>query len=195
MHLRYHTLAAALTLAPLCAAPAAAQSAGGNHVALGDQAHAAMNPAEALRHYELAIEADSTSYEALWKAARDVTDLAQFEPNGSQRKKWFRTGERYARRALAANPRDAEGHFHTARAIGLVALSLGKKDRVKFAGEVRTHALEALKLDPNHAGALHVMGVWNAEVMRLSGVSRFMAKNFLGGKVFDAASWQEARRY
>ena len=39
------------------------------------------------------------------------------------------------------------------------------------------------------------MGVWNAEIMRLSGFSRMMAKNFLGGKVFGEANWNNAVRY
>jgi regulator of sirC expression with transglutaminase-like and TPR domain len=39
------------------------------------------------------------------------------------------------------------------------------------------------------------MGRWNAEIMRLSGMSRFFAKTFLGGKVFDAASWDSAVFY
>ncbi|HJU64785.1 MAG TPA: tetratricopeptide repeat protein, partial [Gemmatimonadaceae bacterium] len=35
----------------------------------------------------------------------------------------------------------------------------------------------------------------NAEVMRLSGLSRWMARNFLGGSVFKEASWDNARSY
>ena len=54
---------------------------------------------------------------------------------------------------------------------------------------------EALKLDPRSAGALHVMGMWNYNVMRLSGMTRFFAKQFLGGKVFDSANWDDAQRY
>ena len=42
---------------------------------------------------------------------------------------------------------------------------------------------------------MHVMGMWNAEVMRLNGMSRFMAKNFLGGRVFESANWNDAQRY
>jgi len=66
---------------------------------------------------------------------------------------------------------------------------------VKYASDVRNHALECLKLNPKHAGCLHVMGMWNAEVMRLNGFTRMIAKNFLGGKVFSSASWEEAKRY
>jgi FimV-like protein len=93
------------------------------------------------------------------------------------------------------NPRDPEAHFHLARALGRRALSVGVRDRVKFGTEVRAEALAALQLDPNHPGALHVMGVWNAEVMRLNGFQRFFAKNVLGGRVFGEASWDKAVSY
>ena len=39
------------------------------------------------------------------------------------------------------------------------------------------------------------MGVWNAEIMRLNGFVRLVAKSVLGGKVFGSASWKEAVRY
>ena len=107
----------------------------------------------------------------------------------------YESAEQYARRAVAANPNDAEGHFQLARAIGRNALTMGARDKMKYAGEVRDEALAALKIDPKHAGALHVMGVWNAEVMRLNGFTRMIAKNLLGGKVFGEASWDNAQRY
>jgi Tfp pilus assembly protein PilF len=52
-----------------------------------------------------------------------------------------------------------------------------------------------VQIEPRHAGALHVLGVWNAEIMRLNSLSRFAARRFLGAKSFDRASWAEARRY
>jgi tetratricopeptide (TPR) repeat protein len=185
--------AAVLTLA-LHPVPVAAQSAA-EHIALGDKDHAAMNAGGALQHYETAIKADPKSYEALYKAAREAVDVGEFNASAEERDRLYSTAELYARRAVEANPADAEGHFHLARSLGRKALSLGARDRVKYAGDVRTHALEALKLNPKHPGALHVMGMWNYNVMRLSGMSRFMAKNFLGGRVFDSANWEEAQRY
>lgn len=178
----------------LAASIAGAQTAA-NHIALGDKEYVAMNAAAALRHYQAAIADDPKSYEALWKAARSAVDLSEYERNDEMRGVHYRNAELYARRAVAANPSHAEGHFSLARALGKNALTQGPKARIKYAGDVRAQALECLKINPRHPGCLHVMGMWNAEVMRLNGFTRMMAKNFLGGKVFGSASWAEAKRY
>lgn len=185
--------AALLSIALL--APAAAAQSVSEQIALGDREHAAMNASAALRHYQEAIRADPRSYEAHWKATREAVDLGEFNPSREDRDRLYTLAEQYARRAVEANPGHDEGHFQLARALGRKALSLGKKDQVKYAGEVRQHALEALRINPKSPGALHVMGMWNYNVMRLSGMARFMARNFLGGKVFGSANWDDAQRY
>ena len=114
-------------------------------IAQGDSAHTAMSPAFALAHYKAALAIDSMSYEALWKASRDAVDLGEFNADPTQREQYFAEGEKYARRAVAVNPGDAEGHFVLARALGRVALTLGVKQRVNYAKEIRAQALEALK--------------------------------------------------
>ena len=189
------TAAAFCVVTTLVAAPIAGAQSASEHVAAGDRDYKALNVASAQRHYEAAIAADPKEYEALWKAARGAVDLGESESDAAKRKELYKSAELYARRAVEAKPDDAEGHFHFARALGRTALSLGKRDRVKYAGDVRAHALEALKYNPQHPGALHVMGVWNAEVMRLSGFTRMIARNFLGGKVFGSASWKNAVDY
>lgn len=190
MRLVTFILAGLLTVARLAHGQSAA-----DHVVAGDRDHAARNAQGALAHYEAALALDSTNSDALIKAAYEAVDLGEFAANPEQRTSLFRRGEQYARRAVAANPRSAEAHFQLARALGRTALSVGVRDRIKYATEVRNEALAALAIEPRHAGALHVMGGWNAEVMRLNGVARLIAKRFLGGKVFDEANWDNAQRY
>ena len=179
----------------LLAASAAGAQTAADHVALGDKEYVAMNAPAALQHYEEAIKLDPKNYEALWKASRSAVDLGSYETNEKRREDYFKNAETYARRAVEVNPGDAEGHFNLARALGKNALTQSPRARIKYAKDVRDHALECLKISPRHAGCLHVMGMWNAEVMRLNGFTRMIAKNFLGGKIFDSASWAEAKRY
>lgn len=162
------------------------------HLALGDRETDAFNSAAALAHYDAAVAADPGNGTALGKASRAAVDLGEQVTDAAQRRALFLRGEQYARRAVAASPNDPEAHFHLARALGRTALSVGVRERIRYAAEIRALALEALRLDPDHAGALHVLGMWNAEVMRLNGMERFFAKNVLGGRVFGQASWKEA---
>ena len=192
MRIRYLAIASLLASAP---AVVTAQDGADALVEAGDRAYESTQAAAAFAQYESALAADSMHYEALWKAARTAVDLAEYETNAQQKQALFENAERLGRRAVAANPDDAEGHFALSRALGRVALTKGARDRVRYATDVRASALRALELAPDHPGALHVLGRWNAEVMRLSGLTRFFAKNLLGGQVLDEASWGKAREY
>lgn len=185
----------ASTLAFAVFTGAARAQTAAEHIALGDKEHAAFNSAAALKQYEAAIALEPNNAEALGKASRDAVDVGESEQNKTSRDSLFRVGERYARAAVTANPNDAENHFHLARALGRAALSVGVRDRVRYAKEIREQAMKALEIDPKHPGALHVMGVWNAEVMRLNSVQRFFAKTVLGGGILGTANWKDAVSY
>jgi tetratricopeptide (TPR) repeat protein len=166
-----------------------------SEIARGVAAFSARQPDLALRHFENALAMDSTSYEANWRAALALITLGNETPDSvksPQRDSLFARAERDARRAVAGDSLGADGHFLLARALGQTALTKGKKERIRLAGEVRREALRAIELDPRHDGAYHVLGRWNAEVMRLSGLSRFFARSFLGGDIFGQASWDAA---
>jgi FimV-like protein len=55
--------------------------------------------------------------------------------------------------------------------------------------------VKSLAINPQHPGALHVLGMWNAEVKRLSGFELFFARRFLGGNVLGEANWKDALSY
>ena len=187
---RHLAAAAAILYATTAGAQTAAM-----HVAEGDTASAAMNAPVALHHYLAAVAIDSNDYAALWKASREAVSLGEFDTSKTQQKTYYEQGEKLGRRAVQVNPTGTDGWFVLARAVGRNSLTLGKKERVHFAKEIREDALTSLKYDSLNAGALHVLGRWNAEIMRLSGFSRFFAKNFLGGEIFNAASWDSAVVY
>ena len=169
-----------------------------DHVAMGVAANDGHDPKTALQHFQAALDQDSSSYEANWRGALTLIDLGEQIPDsskGKERDSLYSLAERYATRAVAANPQGADGHFALAAALGLASLGMGNEARIRQAGIIRKEALRTIELNPKHDGAYHIMGRWNAEIMRLSGLSRFFARNFLGAGVFKQASWNNAIAY
>jgi len=164
----------------------------------GITAHLARDMPTALDRFEAALAADSTSYEAAWRAGETLLDIGKQTPDtvkSAARDSLYARAEVYGRRAVALNPEGTDGRYVLAAAIGRASLTKSKKERVRRAGEIRAEALRALELDASNHKAYHVMGRWNAEIMRLSGLERFFAKNFLGGAIFNAAAWDSAQVY
>jgi len=166
------------------------------HVAMGiEELTQKFDPRAALGHYEVALAIDSMDATANWRAAQALVDIGKQTPDtvkSPERDSLYARAERLARRSVQADSTSSKAHYILAAAIGRASLTKGKKERVKRAGEIRSEALRAIELNPSEDGAYHVMGRWNAEIMRLSGLSRFFAKSFLGGAIFSEASWQGA---
>ncbi len=163
-------------------------------LAAGNRELAARRAAAALAYYEGALALEPERYEALWRTASTLVDVAEYDSNTGRRKAMFGRADTLARRATRVNPSHPEGHFQLSRTLGRVALSAPVRERTQYAIDIREAAKRALEIEPQHAGALHVLGRWHAEIMRLNGVMRAIAKTFMGGKVFGEASWREAVR-
>ena len=169
-----------------------------DHMAMGRARIEARDPQAALEHFKAHLVAEPSSYEANWRAALALIDIGKQTPDSvrsTRRDSLYAEAERYARKATEANPGDAEGHFALSVAIGRASLTRSKRERVRRASEIRVEALKAIELNARHDGAYHVLGRWNAEIMRLSAMERFFAKSFLGGSIFNQASWDRAIEY
>jgi tetratricopeptide (TPR) repeat protein len=197
--MRVFPLAASATLAALLAvagAPVVAQDVAG-HIAAGDAARCERNSRAALMHFREALALDSLSYEANWKASRELADIGKLMPDAQRkaRDSVYADALDLARRAVRVDSMGADAHYMVAVAAGRVALTKSAHERVKSASVVRDEALRAIALDPRHDGAMHVMGRWNAEIMRLPGLTKFFARTFLGAGVFKEASWDNSVRF
>jgi tetratricopeptide (TPR) repeat protein len=162
-------------------------------LAAADSVYKQRNVREALAGYRKAITADPKNYEALWKASRTEVDIAEVT-TGRAADSLLASARAHAEAAIQVKPADAEGHFALGRAVGRKALSVGVMDRIRFSKIVHAEATEALKADSLHPGALHVMGMWNAEILRVNGLARAFARTFLGAQLFSKANWEDAQR-
>lgn len=185
-------------LASLTCGNLAAQSAA-EHIAAGDSA-GLMHPDVQLREYQAALALDSLNYEANWKAARAIADVAkQIQGNADslkhRRDSLYDVGRGYAERAIRADSTKADGHYALAMVLGRLSRTKSSKERVRYAKIIYDEAERAVEINPNHDNAHHVLGAWNAEVKRLSGFQRFFAKMLFGGGFMSRASWDEAVKH
>jgi hypothetical protein len=192
---------------------AAAQTTPAEHVALGDSARAALHSDDALRHYQAAVEEIQRSVgtqlqeiaqvhppnplycEALWKAAREISDVAKQLLGDSlkqRRDSLYSVGRTWAEAAIRADSSVANAHFSLALVLGRLSRTRGGKERVRFGKIIYDETVHTIQMDPRHDGAYHILGMWNAEVKRLSGFTRFAAKTFLGAGFMSRASWDSA---
>ena len=167
-----------------------------NHIAEGDAA-GLMHPDVQLHHYQAALAADSLSYEANWKAARAIADVAkQIQGNAdslkARRDSLYAVGRVYAERAVRIDSTKADGHYVLAMVLGRLSRTKGSKERVRYAKIIYDEATRAVQIDSTYDNAHHVLGAWNAEVKRLSGIQRFFAKALFGGGFMDKANWDDA---
>lgn len=185
----------------VAAGPAGAQPAPSAHsgpidpVVAGDSLYHLRRPAEALALYRSALAANPRRHDALCKASLAEVDLAVASAKGPGMDSLLAAARAHAEEAVKVHPRDPEGYFAVGRALGRMALSVGTMDRIQYAKLIWAATHEALALDSTHAGALHVMGMWHAEVMRVNGLSRAFARAFMGAQLFGEASWADAQRY
>jgi tetratricopeptide (TPR) repeat protein len=166
-----------------------------DHVAMGTAAIDAHDLRTGLAHFEAALAMDSTDYAANWRAAIALLDQGEQIPDSiesAERDSLYARAEVLAYRSVAADSLGSEGHFAVAATVGLASLTMGKKARIRRAKIIHDEVLRTIELDPDHDGAYHILGRWNAEIMRLSGLSRFFAKSFLGAGIFREASWDAA---
>src|SRR2546421_9834206 len=151
------------------------------HIARGDSAFTALAPQQALAHYRAALALDSLNYEALWKAGRELVDIAKQITGKNDSSKHLRDtlytqAPAFGEAAVRVNPNGADGHFTTGQALGRLSRTKGGKERVRFAKIIYDEAINAIELDSTHDGACHLLGAWHAAVKRLSGFEKFFAK-------------------
>lgn len=181
----------------LCMVPSLSAQTMEEYIARGDSLYDALKPAEALEHYRAALPLGHP-YELLWKFARAQTDIAkQLQGNEHRelRDSLYGVAQIYAEAAIRADSQGVDGPFELAKALGELSRTRGGRERVRFGRVIYDNAASVIARDPDHDGALHILGAWHAEIKRLSGLTRFFARSFLGANFMSIASWDSAAIY
>jgi tetratricopeptide (TPR) repeat protein len=157
-----------------------------DYIRQGDEYYAQLDDAKAMEAYKLAVETDPANYEALWKLSRACVDVAdrisQAEPGWeAKQRKLYKEAESYGRKAVRANPNDTWGHFYFSAAMGMYALTLGKKEQINMSKVIKTEIEKAIELDNTNDLAYHALGRWHRRMAEIGGAQRF-----LGGLIYGS---------
>ncbi len=143
---------------------------------------------KALQLYEQVIEEDPDNYEALWRASFLNSRVGNRASDEGTKEKHFNQAIELAERALEIDSTDVQSNFVMAVAMGRKALISGAKSRVAASRDIKKYADRALDADPDHAGALHVLGRWHFKVANLGWLERAAANTLFGGIPGDASN-------
>ncbi len=147
---------------------------------------------KALQLYEQVIEEDPNNYEALWRASFLNSRVGNRADDESTKEQHFNRAIELAERALTIDSTDVQSNFVMAVAMGRKALISGAKSRVAASRDIKKYADRALEADPDHAGALHVLGRWHFKVANLGWFERAAANTLFGGIPGDASNEKAA---
>ncbi len=143
----------------------------------GDTAYDANDYTTAISYYQTAF--DSTqSVEALYKLAKATTELAGTLNDPKEAETLYNQAVNFAKEAITLDPNEAEAHFELGRATGRLAQFKGILESLNLSSDIKNSFEKTLELNPNHAGALHGLAMWNLEVPWIAGGRTSAMKTF-----------------
>lgn len=144
----------------------------------------------------LCLEAEKLSpndCEILRRIAKQYAELVLDAADASQKRTLADKSLGYARRAVAAGPKNALTHLSLAICYGRAATVSDAKTKIAYSKLIKQHADDALALDPNNDLTHFVLGSWCYEMANLNGLLRALARVVYGA--IPTATNKEAVRY
>lgn len=146
----------------------------------GDDLYASLKTKEALGVLFQVLRLDPQNHEALSKTARAYVDLGdripQLEPGAREKRlEQYRTAEKYARKAVLADPDSTWGHFYVAVSLGKLAMLLPLSQQIDLSREIRAEVENAIAADPENGFAYHIYGVWHRKMAEIGRMRRVLA--------------------
>jgi len=123
---------------------------------------------------------DPSRFDTAWKLARADYWLGGHAPE-SERRACLDQGIEAARKAVALQPKNPEGHFWLAANMGALAESAGLRMGLRYRRPVKEELETVLRLDPafQEGSADRALGRWYFKVPALLGGSRKLAEQHL----------------
>jgi tetratricopeptide (TPR) repeat protein len=192
MSLRSLSLTALSAIFAFITLTASAQSDIAPLVAQGDAYDAKLDNAHALESYLQAEKLGAKDAEILYRIARQYALSMNDTTSEDMQRDLGETALAYAKRAVAADPKNANAQLSAAICYGRMVAFVDTKTKVEYSRHIKEHADLALQINPNDSYAWHVLGVWNYELAKMGALTRGFVRMVYGS--MPPASNEEAAR-
>jgi len=127
----------------------------------GDLFDAQRRTAEALAVYRQAEQLQPERVDVLHRISKQLGESIQDTTDTAKRRAFAEEALAYARRAVAADPKDSNAQISLAICLGLMTPYQGNKEKIATSKLIESHAKRALELNPDNELAHYVLGAWN----------------------------------
>ena len=152
------------------------------------------NEDEALELYLQLLDEYPEDVEILWRTSMLYARVGNRIDDEEKRDEYLYHAVSISEKALETDDSVADVHFTYAVAMGRVANHASGSDALELAKKIRDHSQKALEIDPEHEGAMHVLGMWHMRMANLSMTERTAAYTLFGG-VPEGAENDKAEEY
>lgn len=136
---------------------------------------------EALDVYQSILKIQPDQIDALCKSAELTARIGDRLRSKEQKSTYFHTAKSFAEKALAQKQNFAEAYYVMAYTSLKLAAVSRTKEKAGYLRDVKFSTDSALLFNPNHAGALYVLGKWNMETLNLNTAEKAAIKVIFGG--------------
>ncbi len=131
--------------------------------------------------------------EVLRRVAKQYAELVLEGADQAAKRSLAEKAVSYARRAVAASPKNALTHLSLAICYGRAATVADAKTKIAYSKVIKEHADNALALDPKNDLTYFVLGSWSYEIANLNGFLRAAARVVYGA--LPTATNKDAERF
>lgn len=135
---------------------------------------------EALALYIKADAKRPNDSEILRRISKQYAQLMLDATSSSEKAELGRSALDAARRAVAADPNNAQAHLSLAIVYGRIAFNEPPRPKIEMSRLIKQEAEIAARLDPKNDYAWHVLGRWNYEIANFNPVLKALAQAIYG---------------
>ncbi len=149
-----------------------------------------LNYKEGIAVFQRLLKSDSTKAIYLQNASFFYSRFGRTLPTSMQMN-YYNAAEYLGRKAIKSDSSDPECHYVYALALGRINENASTKQKIANAKLIKSELDIALKLNPKHAGAWHILGRWHRTIAGFGAIEK-LAINTLFGGVPPGGSYEDA---